>query len=156
MCGIGVTLDTTGRRRGQAWALPFMRHRGPDGEGIHEEAGHGEVLEHCRLAIIDPGNPAAAQPFSDPSGRWVLVYNGELFNFRELRAALERRGAHFTTHSDTEVVLQSFILDGLEACKGFRGMFAFVVFDRETGDLFAARDQIGVKPLYWTFRDGMF
>jgi asparagine synthase (glutamine-hydrolysing) len=117
----------------------------------------GQVaLEHCRLAIIDPENPDAAQPFSDPSGRWVLLYNGELFNFRELRSELERGGARFTTESDTEVVLHAFISDGIDACKRFRGMFAFVVYDRETGDLFAVRDQIGVKPLYWALRDGVF
>jgi asparagine synthase (glutamine-hydrolysing) len=133
-----------------------MRHRGPDDERIVWAPDGTAVLEHCRLAIIDPDNPSAAQPFSDPTGRWVLVYNGELFNFRELRAELERRGARFTTESDTEVVLNAFILDGLEACRRFRGMFAFVVLDRDTGDLFAARDQIGVKPLYWALRDGVF
>jgi asparagine synthase (glutamine-hydrolysing) len=156
MCGLGVTVAPDDAARVDTWALPLLRHRGPDGEGVVRDPDRGAVLEHCRLAIIDPDNPSAGQPFSDPSGRWVLVYNGELFNFRELRAELERRGAPFTTQSDTEVVLNAFILDGLEACRRFRGMFAFVVFDRETGDLFAARDQMGVKPLYWALRDGVF
>jgi asparagine synthase (glutamine-hydrolysing) len=156
MCGIGVSLDTDGRRRAVPWALPLMRHRGPDGEGVLALEDAGIVFEHCRLAIIDPSNPEADQPFTDPTGRWVLVYNGELFNFRQLRAGLERRGIRFRTNSDTEVVLQSFLADGEEALTRFRGMFAFVIWDRETGELVAARDQVGVKPLYYSFTDGLF
>jgi asparagine synthase (glutamine-hydrolysing) len=156
MCGIGVTLDTGGRGRGAPWAMASMRHRGPDDEGVVRERDGDLALEHCRLAIIDPENPESTQPFSDPTGRWVLLYNGELFNFRELRAELESAGVRFTTESDTEVVLHAFIRDGVDACRRFRGMFAFVVYDRETRDLFAVRDQIGVKPLYWSLRDGVF
>jgi asparagine synthase (glutamine-hydrolysing) len=156
MCGIGITLDTAGCGRGEPWALPLIRHRGPDDEHVLVDADGRVAIEHCRLAIIDPENPAAAQPFIDPSGRWVMVYNGELFNFSELRADLESRGVPFATESDTEVVLHAFIQDGLVACRRFRGMFAFVVYDRETGDLFAVRDQIGVKPLYWALRRGVF
>jgi asparagine synthase (glutamine-hydrolysing) len=156
VCGIGVTLDTAGRGRGRPWALPLIRHRGPDDEGVRVEGDGRVALEHCRLAIIDPSNPQAAQPFVDPTGRWVLLYNGELFNFRELRADLERRGARFATESDTEVVLQAYIYDGIDACKRFRGMFAFVIYDRTSGDLVAVRDHVGVKPLYWSLRDGVF
>jgi asparagine synthase (glutamine-hydrolysing) len=133
-----------------------MRHRGPDGEGSLAVPDRQAVLEHCRLAIIDPQNPEANQPFSDPTGRWLLVYNGEVFNFRELRAELERRGRTFRTNSDTEVVLESYLADGVEAFGRFRGMFALVIFDRETGELVAARDQIGVKPLYYMAADGLF
>jgi asparagine synthase (glutamine-hydrolysing) len=156
MCGIGVSVDTAGGDRSLPWALPLMRHRGPDGEGVLTMPEHQIVLEHCRLAIIDPANPEADQPFCDPTGRWALVYNGELFNFRELRADLERRGFRFRTNSDTEVVLQSFLADGEQAFGRFRGMFALVICDRETGELVAARDQIGVKPLYYMFEDGLF
>jgi asparagine synthase (glutamine-hydrolysing) len=133
-----------------------MRHRGPDGEGICRIDEHEIVLEHVRLAIIDPDNREADQPFSDPTGRWVLVFNGEIFNFRELRGRLERRGVRFRTDSDTEVVLQSFIADGEMAFTTFRGMFALVIADRQTGELVVARDQIGVKPLYWSLRAGLF
>jgi asparagine synthase (glutamine-hydrolysing) len=133
-----------------------MRRRGPDGEGSDEAIPGNLVLEHCRLAIIDPQNPEADQPFHDPSGRYAIVYNGEVFNYRELRSDLERRGAAFRTDSDTEVVLQSYIADGEAAFKRLRGMFAFVIADRVSGDLIAARDQIGVKPLYWYERDGLF
>src|SRR5437867_1250812 len=133
MCGIGVAVDTSDRGRAVPWALPLMRHRGPDGEGTLS-FGVGQVdLEHCRLAIIDPENPQAAQPFSDPSGRWILLYNGELFNYKELRRELISRGIEFGTDSDTEVVLKSYIANGEQALKDFRGMFALVVWDRETG-----------------------
>ena len=156
MCGIGVSVDSKGAARAEPWALPLMRHRGPDGEGVLAPPDRQVVLEHCRLAIIDPENPQAGQPFWDATGRWVLIYNGELFNFRELRSDLERRGHRFRTDSDTEVVLQSFLADGDRAFRSFRGMFAFVIWDSETGDLVAVRDQIGVKPLYYTAGDGLF
>jgi len=156
MCGIGVTFDTRSQGRSEAWAGPIMRHRGPDGEGKLLLADGQLVFEHSRLAIIDPDNPEASQPFSDPNGRCVLVYNGEIFNFRELRAELERRGVSFRTNSDTEVVLQTFLMDGEEGLHRLRGMFAFVIWDRDNDSLVAARDQIGVKPLYWAFADGVF
>jgi asparagine synthase (glutamine-hydrolysing) len=156
MCGIAASLDSDGSGRSQPWALPLMRHRGPDGERVLAVPERDLVLEHCRLAIIDPDNPEANQPFSDPTGRWVLVYNGELFNFRDLKAELERRGIRFRTNSDTEVVLESFLADGVQAFNRFRGMFALVIWDRQTGELVAARDQIGVKPLYYLAADGLF
>jgi asparagine synthase (glutamine-hydrolysing) len=133
-----------------------MAHRGPDGSGSYVRREHGLVLEHCRLAIIDPDNHDADQPFSDPSGRWTIAYNGELFNFRELRTELERHGLRFQTNSDTEVVLHALARDGTAALRNFRGMFAFVLWDDEEGELTAARDQVGVKPLYYTLNDGLF
>ena len=133
-----------------------MRHRGPDSEAVVELEHPQVVLEHCRLAIIDPENRAADQPMTDPSGRWTIVYNGEVFNYRELRAGLKARGVSFRTRSDTEVVLQSFVHDGPASLSRLRGMFAFVIVDRETGEIVAARDQVGVKPLYWSLTDGMF
>jgi asparagine synthase (glutamine-hydrolysing) len=133
-----------------------MRHRGPDSEATAELVPGKLVLEHSRLAIIDPENREADQPFSDQSGRFTIVYNGELFNYRALRGELEKRSVSFRTDSDTEVVLQSYIADGESAFGRFRGMFAFVIADRLTGDLIAARDQIGVKPFYWFERDGLF
>jgi asparagine synthase (glutamine-hydrolysing) len=156
MCGIGVALDTEGRGRANRWALPLMRHRGPDDAGVLGDDEGSVDLEHCRLSIIDPDNPEAAQPFSDSTGRWVIVYNGELFNFREMRLELERLGVGFRTNSDTEVALQSFIAYGSDAFRRFVGMFALVVWDRSTGELVAARDQIGVKPLYYAHFDGLF
>lgn len=113
-------------------------------------------MEHTRLSIIDPENEAASQPFSDASGRWTIVYNGELFNFRELRHELERQGTAFRTNSDTEVVLASLIRDEERALEEFRGMFAFLVWDNETGELLGARDHLGVKPLYYSEANGTF
>ena len=156
MCGIAASVDLRSRGRARTWALNLMRHRGPDGEGVARDPSGNVALEHCRLAIIDPDNPAADQPFTDPTGRWTIVYNGEVFNFRELRAALERRGVAFRTESDTEVVLLGFIEEGERILDRLRGMFAFVVWDRETGEVFAARDQIGVKPLYYLVAGGVF
>jgi asparagine synthase (glutamine-hydrolysing) len=156
MCGIGVTIDLDGNGRAEPWALGGLRHRGPDGEGVIHDPTANVSLEHCRLAIIDPENPAAAQPFEDATGRWVIVYNGEVFNYRELRRDLERRGVVFRTDSDTEVVLLGYVHDGEAILDRLRGMFAFLVWDRRTNEIFAARDQIGVKPLYYYAVDGLF
>ena len=156
MCGIGLTVDLRGDGRAEPWALDRLRHRGPDGEGVARDPTSNVSLEHCRLAIIDPENPAAAQPFEDTTGRWVIVYNGEVFNYRELRRELERRGVMFRTDSDTEVVLLGYIHHGEAILQRLRGMFAFVVWDRRTNDIFAARDHIGVKPLYYYTDDGLF
>jgi asparagine synthase (glutamine-hydrolysing) len=133
-----------------------MRHRGPDSEGCIWPDSRKTTLEHCRLAIIDPQNREADQPMVDPTGRWAIAYNGEIFNYRELRAELERRGIRFRTDSDTEVVLHSYIADREAALPRLRGMFAFLLLDRGTGEIIAARDQVGVKPLYWSMTDGLF
>jgi asparagine synthase (glutamine-hydrolysing) len=156
MCGIAACRDLRDAGRARPWARAVMRHRGPDSEGCVISEEPQAVLEHCRLAIIDPDNREADQPFSDPSGRWTISYNGEIFNYRELRAQLERRGVAFRTDSDTEVVLHSYLVERERALPRLRGMFAFVILDRETGEVFAARDQVGVKPLYWRLADGLF
>jgi len=156
MCGLAATIDTYGNGRAQPWALAHMRHRGPDGSGTLVCDESGLALEHCRLAIIDPDNPDADQPFTDSSGRWTIVFNGEIFNYKELRAELERRGARFRTESDTEVLIEGLIAEGVKVIPRLRGMFAFILWDRQKGELLAARDHIGVKPLYYTIADGMF
>ena len=156
MCGIAASIDLDGKGRATAWALDRIRHRGPDGEGVLRGADGNVVLEHCRLAIIDPDNPDADQPFTDVTGRWAIVYNGEVFNFREIRLQLEREGVTFRTNSDTEVVLLGFIHEGAHILEHLRGMFAFVIWDRERSEIFAARDQIGVKPFYYRVAGGLF
>lgn len=155
MCGIAATFDLHGSGRAEPWALPLIRHRGPDGEGVLAAPGGNLVLEHCRLAIIDPDNPEADQPFTDPTGRWTIVYNGEVFNFRELRRDLGSRGFHFRTDSDTEVVLAGYIAEGEHFLERLRGMFAFAIWDSDRRQLFLARDQVGVKPLYYAVSDGL-
>lgn len=156
MCGIALTVDLDRRGRATPWALARLRHRGPDGDGTFVDPDRDVALEHCRLAIIDPDNPEADQPFSDPSGRWTIVYNGEIFNFRALRSELARRGVRFRTESDTEVLLLGYIHEGERILDRLRGMFAFAIWDRDERELFAARDQVGVKPFYYWLSDGIF
>ena len=155
MCGIAVSLDNAERGRASPWAIDHMRHRGPDGEGVWTADDKSVNLEHCRLAIIDPENTSSNQPMWDPSRRWVISFNGEIFNYRAIRARLERMGVTFQTESDTEVLLQGYIHKGADILNELVGMFAFIIWDRKTNGLFAARDQMGVKPLYYSSEDDL-
>lgn len=113
------------------------------------------ALGHRRLSILDL-SPAGHQPMSTPDGRFVLIFNGELYNYVELRAELERQAVRFTSHSDTEVVLAAYRTWGAECLPRFNGMFAFVVVDVADRRIFVARDRFGVKPLYYWFSpDGL-
>ncbi|MGE3967519.1 MAG: asparagine synthetase B, partial [Dongiaceae bacterium] len=124
-----------------------LRHRGPDHQAIERHETY--AIAHARLSIIDL-SAAANQPFEDRSGRWSLTYNGEIYNYRELRDGLLKRGVALRTSSDTEVLLELLLRDGVEPTLArVRGMFAFLLFDRETGRLVAARDHFGQKPLYY-------
>jgi asparagine synthase (glutamine-hydrolysing) len=131
-----------------------MRHRGPDAGGILElEEG---ALAHCRLSILDPTS-AANQPFVDPHGRAALVFNGEIYNYRELRPQLEAHGHVFRTNSDTEVLLASYLRWGEGCVAQLNGMFAFAVWDYRHRSLFVARDRFGKKPFFFTsLRNGAF
>ncbi len=122
-------------------------HRGPEGEGIYTAGAVG--LGHRRLAIIDL-SPAAHQPMLTDDGRFALVYNGEVYNFQELRAELEARGHQFRSRSDAEVVLYALAEWGSAAVHRFNGMFAFALWDRDRRELLLARDRYGIKPLYYT------
>jgi acyl-CoA synthetase (AMP-forming)/AMP-acid ligase II len=104
------------------------------------------LLVHRRLAIIDPG-PDGAQPMATPDGRHHIVFNGEVYNYRELRCELESRGERFSTASDTEVLLRLIVRDGPAALARVRGMFAFACWDTHDRALFMARDRFGIKPL---------
>ena len=123
-----------------------LAHRGPDAAGIFHAAAPVPVwLGHRRLAIIDVSD-AANQPFEKHG--LVLIFNGEIYNYRELRGELEARGATFSTRSDTEVLLEAWRCWGPAALPRLRGMFAFALYDRATGRLVLARDQFGIKPLF--------
>lgn len=122
--------------------------RGPDADGIVTDGF--ACLAHRRLIVIDPEN--GAQPMSE--GDCTLIYNGELYNTEELRAELTKRGVKFFGHSDTEVVLRSFIEFGERCVEMFNGIFAFAVWNKRTHKLFLARDRIGVKPLFYAETDG--
>lgn len=122
-----------------------LSHRGPDGEGIWTDAGIG--LGHRRLAIVDLSD-RGAQPMQSEDGRLVITYNGEVYNYKELRVELKALGAVFRSDSDTEVILHAYRQWGSDAVKRFRGMFAFGIWDKEERRLFVARDRIGKKPLF--------
>jgi asparagine synthase (glutamine-hydrolysing) len=123
-----------------------VAHRGPDGEGFYVETCIG--LGHRRLAVIDLTS-AGHQPMMTQDGRYVLSYNGEIYNFQELRLELEARGHHFRSKTDAEVVLYAYVEWGEKALDRFNGMFAFAIWDRRRQELFLARDRYGVKPLYY-------
>ncbi len=124
-----------------------LAHRGPDGAGTWRR--EGAILTHRRLAVIDP-TPAGAQPFLSDDGRFVLVYNGELYNDAQLRAELAALGVACRTRSDTETLLRSIEMWGLDALSRMRGMFAFALWDTRERLLTLVRDPLGVKPLYFT------
>lgn len=129
-----------------------IAHRGPDGEGTHVFAGADDgppaSLGHRRLAIIDTSE-RGAQPMSYADGRYWITYNGELYNFRELRAGLERDGFSFRSDSDTEVLLALYARDGDAMLARLNGIYAFAIWDDQRKELFLARDRLGVKPLYY-------
>ena len=131
----------------------MVAHRGPDGEGLFVEGVAG--LGHRRLAVIDL-SAAASQPMHTADGRYVITYNGEIYNFRELRRELEAQGHRFRTQSDTEVVLTGFAIWGESVVERLNGMFAFAIWDRTDRQLFLARDRYGVKPLYYAVCNGSF
>lgn len=124
-----------------------IAHRGPDGEGCWTEGSVG--LGHRRLAIIDL-SPSGHQPMRSGDGRYSLTYNGELYNYRELRAELEGKGYRFTSTSDTEVLLYALAAWGKAALGRFNGMFAFALWDARERRLLLARDRYGIKPLYYS------
>lgn len=151
MCGIYASVGFAPDRA----RISIVAHRGPDGEGWETRSSpSGPVaLGHRRLAIIDTSE-AGRQPFADPSGRFLLTYNGEIYNYRELREELTALGDTFHTHTDTEVLLAAWQRWGERALQRFVGMFAFVIWDDKEKRLFAVRDRFGIKPLYWVEGQG--
>src|SRR5215467_2853459 len=123
-----------------------MIHRGPDDEGFHTGPGIG--LGMRRLSIIDV--KGGHQPVHNEDGTVSVVFNGEIYNFDELRRDLETQGHTFRTHSDTEVIVHSYEQYGVNCVDRMRGMFAFAVWDQKERKLFIARDRLGKKPLYYT------
>lgn len=130
-----------------------IAHRGPDGEGqwINKSVGLG----HRRLSIIDLSN-AGAQPMSSKEGKYVITYNGEIYNYKEIRAILIKRGYVFLSNTDTEVVLNAYQEWGVNCLDQFNGMFAFAIWDKEKKSLFLARDRYGIKPLYYSLNQSGF
>ena len=150
MCGIAGLADLTGRPVDGALLRAMttvLSHRGPDGEGIVCRGAAG--LGHRRLAIIDL--VTGDQPMANDDGSVHIVFNGEIYNFRELRTGLEARGARFRTASDTEVILRAYEADGPDCVRQLRGMFAFAILDERARRLFLARDRAGIKPLVYAW-----
>jgi asparagine synthase (glutamine-hydrolysing) len=128
-------------------------HRGPDDEGVWIDASGRIGLAHRRLSIIDL-SAAGQQPMSDESGSLVLTFNGEIYNFRQLRAELVEKGYRFKSQTDTEVVLYAYAEWGVGAIARLNGMFAFALYDRDKGQMIMARDRFGEKPLYYSLKGG--
>ncbi|HEY4290071.1 MAG TPA: asparagine synthase (glutamine-hydrolyzing) [Puia sp.] len=147
MCGIAGIINLDGRGSNESSIRKItraMEHRGPDAEGFFEE--EGIAFGHLRLSIIDLST-AANQPFPDNSGRFVMVFNGEIYNYAEVKRLIPEYLFHTT--SDTEVLIAAYAKWGKDCVKYLRGMFAFAIWDKEQKELFIARDRMGVKPLYY-------
>ena len=155
ICGFTKAEDRAEDREALRAMCDVMAHRGPDGEGRY--IADGIALGHRRLSLIDL--EGGAQPMVRAEGgadRWSIVFNGEIYNYRELRAELEALGYGFATDSDTEVLLVGYVTWGEQVLQRLRGMFAFAVYDAETRELFCARDFFGIKPFYYTVQGGQF
>ena len=149
MCGIAGIVEVGGRAvdRDLLTAMTTVQaHRGPDGDGFVCRGGVG--FGHRRLAIIDLVTGDQPMP-NDDRTIWI-VFNGEIYNYRELRDELEARGVRFRTQSDTEVILRAYEVYGTECVKRLRGMFAFAVLDERSRQVFLARDRVGIKPLVYS------
>ncbi|HEU5403460.1 MAG TPA: hypothetical protein VFU86_19045, partial [Terriglobales bacterium] len=162
MCGIagivGLTTSFSAEElaaRAQSMA-DRIRHRGPDDAGVYVDAAAQVALGFRRLSIIDLSREGH-QPMSSASGRYQLIFNGEIYNFRELRRELEKSGHSFHGHSDTEVLLATIEAWGLpEALSRAKGMLALALWDRARRELSLARDRVGKKPVYYGWANGCF
>ncbi|CAN5795171.1 asparagine synthase (glutamine-hydrolyzing) [soil metagenome] len=152
MCGITGAIAFTEKGKNYLAkigdAVKSLRHRGPDGEGIFKDGN--VVLGHTRLAIIDT-SAIADQPFTSDDGNYTIVFNGEIFNFKELREELENEGVKFRSQSDTEVLLALYAKEKENCLPKLNGFFSFVIYDKKDGSLFMARDRFGEKPLVYYF-----
>jgi asparagine synthase (glutamine-hydrolysing) len=157
MCGInGIVLSTNSRRTLDVSELERMRdvltHRGPDDKGIFIDGRVGRIgLGHRRLSIVDVAS--GHQPMVNENGTLHIIYNGEIYNHADFRAALEARGHVYNTHCDTETILHLYEEYGINCVDQLRGMFAFAIWDQNKRELFIARDRLGVKPLYYALTD---
>lgn len=149
MCGIAGFVSTRFNKQHLKGMTDSIRHRGPDADGFYFDEKNGAALGHRRLSIIDLSD-AANQPFYSQDGRYVMVYNGEVYNYREIQ---ERYKINPQTHSDTEIILEAFAARGVASFTDLNGMFAFAVWDTQTEKLYMVRDRVGVKPLYY-FQEG--
>ena len=160
MCGIAGFWRTEGKVGDDPAAnavrmAEAMRLRGPDDQGVWLSNDRRMVLSHRRLSILDTSS-RGHQPMLSADGRQVIVYNGEIYNFLELRADHQREGDRFVTGTDTEVILAAYRRYGVDCLHRFNGMFAFAIWDEDDRSLFLARDRFGVKPLLYHWQGGLF
>jgi asparagine synthase (glutamine-hydrolysing) len=152
MCGIGgIYLRAVGELSPRPYLqrmLDIQRHRGPDGEGLWLTEDHYLGLCHNRLAILDL-TESGNQPLHSADSRFVIVFNGEIYNYKELRSELELKGVVFRSHTDTEVLVEAYRFWGEDMLQKLRGMFVFGIYDRESRNLFCARDRVGKKPFVY-------
>ena len=154
MCSIYGTLGKNYKNIEKIFSKE-LHHRGPDDRGVYYDEAANLALGHTRLSIIDLSNHAH-QPMSSEDEKYILVFNGEIYNYQDIKKELISLGYEFCTNSDTEVVLKSYIEYGEECVSYFRGMFAFCVYDKQKEEFFLARDRFGIKPLIYTFLDDQF
>ena len=161
MCGIAGVVSSSNAARAslerdaQAMA-DCLAHRGPDDHGLWSDLDAGIALTHRRLSIVDL-SPAGHQPMVSADGRFIIAFNGEIYNFQDLRAELEKIGVKFRGHSDTEVMLEAFAARGIEpTVRRLIGMFSIAVWDRRDRTLTLIRDRLGIKPLYWMKQGELF
>ena len=154
MCGIAgfIKFDSKlGNKELKSYSKKMstkLQSRGPDADGQWYDENYGISISHRRLSIIDLSKNAN-QPFLSLNGRYVMAYNGEIYNFKNIRSDLEKRGVKFKTNSDTEVLLELISFKGIfKAVKLLNGMFSFAVWDRKFKKLFVVRDRVGIKPVY--------
>ncbi len=149
MCGISGYISNHNKISKEDFikATNAMNHRGPDAEGYYENEQHSLLLGHKRLSIIDL-SPASNQPFFSNCGRYVMVYNGELYNFKEIKQQLQLQTR---TTGDTEVILEAYIKIGTKSFELLNGMFAFIIYDIQEQKVIVCRDRVGIKPLFYYY-----
>jgi asparagine synthase (glutamine-hydrolysing) len=155
MCGIGGIIDYNRKENGRNNVESMLRsisYRGPDESGIYHSSM--ATLGNVRLSIIDISG--GQQPLSDLSGRFWIVFNGEIFNYKELRIDLEKKGVSFQTKSDTEVLVQLYAHYGKNCLSLLNGQFSFAVWDKQKEELFVARDRVGIRPFFYNLQNGVF
>ncbi len=154
MCGIFGVIGTD-YKQVDKYLVQTLSHRGPDDSGVFFDHNNNISIAHVRLSIIDLSNHAH-QPMLSASENYVLSFNGEIYNYLEIKEELMSLGINFKTHSDTEVLLQSYIYWGQKCLHKLRGMFAFCIYDKFKKELFLARDRLGIKPLIYSVNDQNF
>ena len=156
MCGISgiLTLQpSSGHKEGVEKMVKALHHRGPDDQGLYSNENGTVHLGHNRLSIIDLDS-RSKQPFLSSDARFVLTFNGEIYNYLELRSECQNLGSKFRTSSDTEVIIESYRHWGEKCLAKFKGMWAFALYDKEKNIVLLSRDFFGIKPLHFSLIDG--